>query len=644
VLHIPLYGHGSLTILLVFILGWQGTMLENASDARRPLNEDSSSSHRAVEARALNLLTQESSKELLSSSSAQRITAVSHERNAGEAQSRGYLETWVNAGTSSFIAHDETRNTVNRLAVDFAKTATLFTGGKLGMAGTFLAYGLDQARPHDSWQAQLADFTLGGAKGEAMKGMFSVVGTTGMAAPLKGALMGVGSGALNEVMKRETFTDPASLNNRLARNAFNPQVILMNAAVFTAGEGLYTGINAATRGVLAEKPMIAGMVMGGSFGFVNGTVQEAAREMQEKGTINPGKVLLHGALDAGVSAAGAGVGMKLSDPVFQKEVKDSALKAVNSARLSLDFVVKTIMSPGSLADVQTVKEALKDPAMVQALFNQLKPALEVYHTGGRSNGGGVDGIQLPPGVNKEQLPAFIEKLSSFLASTQGIEAKLPAPGQTAAELRTQIEHQSADAVKEHRQLYLSAAVDKIENPVIAAMVRDALKQAPPEFFTAPSSSSGKHHPADEINVGGLSLHSGRTVAMAEKLIDFYNREAVANVVGNQKIAGDKLDLILGGLVVHDILKGGVPWKKYDPAHGPLGAEMLKGVWQSHPRQDFAGKMEELVFNHMAQWTKTPGNIAAPRPPQDIANQIASYADYLGSQRDVYVKSLPGRDN
>lgn len=626
------------------------TMEQNFSDDGNRRIESSDHSSRAVAAKALDLLTQESAKDLLSSSTQPRLVPASRENAAGARQSKSYLETWIDATTSTVLSNEDTRNTANQLAVDFCKTASLFTGGKIGLAGTFIAYGLDQAHPDDNWKTQAADFALGGAKGEAMRGMFAVVGSSAIPAPLKGALMGITSGTLNEVMKRETFTDPASLTGRLERSAFDPHVILMNAAVFTAGQGLYSGIDLATKGALAESPMIAGMVMGGSFGFVNGTVHETTRQLQQNGTIEPGKILLHGVLDAGVSAAGAGVGMKISDPVFQQEVKESFSKALDKVRLNpfnraAQSELLDSISAGKAAvnfsDKQSVQEFQKSLKEVEALVNELKPALETYHTAGRSNGGGVDGIQLPPGVNKEQLPEFIQKLTSFLAVEKGIDVKLPAAGQTAEEVRTEIEHQSANAVKEHARLYLSTAVDKIENRIISEMVREALRQAPPEFFTAPSSSSGKHHPADEINVGGLSLHTLRTVLMGEKLIDFYNQDAGANVVGNQKIAGEQQDLILGALVVHDIMKGGIPWKKYDPAHGPEGAAFLKGIWQSNPRQDFSSKMQELVYNHMAQWTKAPGNIPEPKPPRDFANQIASYADYLGSQKNVYVGPLPG---
>jgi hypothetical protein len=280
---------------------------------------------------AVELLQKDAAKELLASLPTK--LAAPAEKTRSE-QSKSYLQTVINAGSSSIISNAETRDNVNRMGADFIKTASLFTRGKLGIAGTFIAYGLDQASPDESLGAQAADFALGGTKGAAMKGMFAAIGTSGKFAPLKGAFMGLGAGAADEVFKRETFTDPSSLNDRLRRTAFNPQAVLMNAAVFTAGEGLYAGINHASRGALAENQLLSGMVMGGSFGFVNGSTQEAARELQEKGSISPGKVLLNGLLDGSVQAAAAGTGIKISDPVFQLNVRNKVSYALEITGLN----------------------------------------------------------------------------------------------------------------------------------------------------------------------------------------------------------------------------------------------------------------------------------------------------------------------
>ncbi len=296
----------------------------------------------AVEAMASHRLRDESSKELLSSLAAAKmdkpVAAIEQDPHA-----KGYLQTGINSVTSLVIKDESTRGNFNHYGAEFIKSAALFTGGKLGFVSTALAYGLDQARVDSSLSTQAADFALGAAKGSTMKGMFSVVGAGGLSAPIKGALMGMGSGAAEEVFKIETFADPTSLNDRLRRNAFNPQAVVMNAALFTAGEGLYAGLNKfAYNGKLVENKVLSGMVMGGSFGFVNGTVGEASREMAEHGKIDPTKVIVKGLLEGSVSAAGAGVGTKISDPIFQQKVKDNTLGALDNLGLlsrSKEFIV-----------------------------------------------------------------------------------------------------------------------------------------------------------------------------------------------------------------------------------------------------------------------------------------------------------------
>lgn len=305
-------------------------MADSLADKMNKASAPDLAAGKAVEEMALHRLRDESSKDLLSSLAAQKL-----QKPAGKAEedphARGYLQTGINSVTSLLIKDDATRGAVNHYGAEFIKSATLFTGGKLGFVSTALAYGLDQARTDTNLKTQAADFALGAAKGSTMKGMFSVIGAGGMNAPIKGALMGMGSGAAEEVFKLETFQDPTSLNDRLRKNAFNPQAVVMNAALFTAGEGLYAGINKfAYNGKLVENKMLSGMVMGGSFGFVNGTVGEASKEMAETGKVDPGKVLVKGLLEGTVSAAGAGVGLKISDPVFQQRVKDTTLGALDN--------------------------------------------------------------------------------------------------------------------------------------------------------------------------------------------------------------------------------------------------------------------------------------------------------------------------
>ncbi|MBI4860686.1 MAG: hypothetical protein HY815_10565, partial [Candidatus Riflebacteria bacterium] len=87
--------------------------------------------------------------------------------------------------------------------------------------------------------------------------------------------------------------------------------------------------------------------------------------------------------------------------------------------------------------------------------------------------------------------------------------------------------------------------------------------------------------------------------------------------------------ILAALLLHDLKKGGEPWADYDAAHGPPAAKWLGEPWNE--RSESFDRVRGMVADHMAQW-----NSPKATPPADLANQIVSYADYIGSQDSIYV--------
>lgn len=131
----PLLINKSLTILTI---GAMSTLCETPirmspiNDILHPVTEDKDSSDKAVAAKAVELLRQESSKELISSLPLRNLAKVTADKPAVVPQSLSYLQTCINAGTSQIISNDDARTTVNQLSSDLVKTAILFTGGKLG--------------------------------------------------------------------------------------------------------------------------------------------------------------------------------------------------------------------------------------------------------------------------------------------------------------------------------------------------------------------------------------------------------------------------------------------------------------------------------------------------------------------------------
>lgn len=68
---------------------------------------------------------------------------------------------------------------------------------------------------------------------------------------------------------------------------------------------------------------------------------------------------------------------------------------------------------------------------------------------------------------------------------------------------------------------------------------------PDYFYQVPSSSSGKYHSEDELEPGGLVLHTIKCVRAAETMARMY------------QLTEDELELAKTALLLHDICKNGL---------------------------------------------------------------------------------------
>lgn len=264
----------------------------------------------------------------------------------------------------------------------------------------------------------------------------------------------------------------------------------------------------------------------------------------------------------------------------------------------------------------------------RALRQDMLNSMKTYHKiDGAKNGTPGDEVVLAPGIGSENdLKASMGKLADFLSTKSDIEFRPPAPGVERSDHRKKVAKKAAAWVKSSAKTALEAAVAGIGDPALQALAQAGLDTSDKKFFTAPSSSSGRYHPADEINEGGLALHTCRDVALAEHLGDFYG------------ISEKERDIVKTALILHDTWKGGDPWKKYAPDHGDLAAEHISSLPGGNTED---GKVvQRLVANHMGQWNKNGLKERDPRHPADNLEQIVSYADYLASQDNIYV-AVPG---
>ncbi|MBT9585268.1 HD domain-containing protein [bacterium] len=262
----------------------------------------------------------------------------------------------------------------------------------------------------------------------------------------------------------------------------------------------------------------------------------------------------------------------------------------------------------------------------KALADDMKESLRRYHqVDGLKNGSQTDGVQFNPlcKADEKSLKKHMDDVTKYLSQQKNIDFR-PSPNfePHRGEFRTDMAKRSAKYVESSAKLLLEQATNLIMDPSLKALVKTALKSIPKEFYSEPSSSTGKYHPADEINKGGLVLHTCRVVAMAQHLGDFY------------EISQKERDILTAGLILHDSCKGGEPWEVYAKDHGDVAAAHIA---KTRGGNSADGKLvQQVAANHMAQWSQTADGKRTPRPPDNKLDQIVSYADYLAAQDNVYV--------
>jgi beta-amylase len=238
--------------------------------------------------------------------------AVSHQDQSQvkAQQPHTYVELGVDKVASIFVADKDKRASIDHYASQFLTSAALFSQGKVGIAGTLVLYGLATASPENSLTQQATDFALGAVKGLGTRAIFS--GANHLpTAPLKGVVTGIGARTLDAVVSRDTFTDPSKTLARLQNETFNRQAMLTDAVTWSLGEGLFHGANRLSGNNLSKSALAHSMTMGASFGAVNGTSNEIAREQAAAEDFNLGKVIKSGLIEATISGAAAAAGSRI---------------------------------------------------------------------------------------------------------------------------------------------------------------------------------------------------------------------------------------------------------------------------------------------------------------------------------------------
>jgi len=172
-------------------------------------------------------------------------------------------------------------------------------------------------------------------------------------------------------------------------------------------------------------------------------------------------------------------------------------------------------------------------------------------------------------------------------------------------------------VTARRDTVFAIAREGIGDSRLVTAVEDFLgTRVPPEWWTAPASSSGQYHPAFALGDGGLVRHS---VMVALWTADLKNLYALSGSEASEAFAAG---------LVHDGFKGGEPWGSHtEPMHGHLAADawrhMTGGAWPA---------VEDAIRRHYAVWD--PIRPGTPLTMSPVAATVAT-ADFGAARKFPY---------
>jgi len=190
-------------------------------------------------------------------------------------------------------------------------------------------------------------------------------------------------------------------------------------------------------------------------------------------------------------------------------------------------------------------------------------------------------------------------------------------------------------------------VNKIQHIPFKQAVIELVELSPDYITCIPSSSTGKYHPADEINESGMVLHVGRCSAIAEEMLRMDSED-------NSAEYKYYIDILHAACVLHDIFKNGVVSTKTN--NDGIKLSKSKYTAKNHPALIYKliCEYEEKVTNeevkeriralailclfHEGRWTTEPSKQLCNKKWLTKAtvylSKMMHLVDYIASRRTM----------
>ncbi|MBD3286425.1 HD domain-containing protein [candidate division WOR-3 bacterium] len=164
---------------------------------------------------------------------------------------------------------------------------------------------------------------------------------------------------------------------------------------------------------------------------------------------------------------------------------------------------------------------------------------------------------------------------------------------------------------------LDEEIAAIEDSSIKEFVSKALGKVPDYFWHVPASASGRFHPLDTLDDGGLVLHTKRVVYLATEIAKVF------------KIEGVRLDVLRAASILHDSFKNGIADEGHTEEDHPLIVRyQLKDFSADTTHFD---EIMEAIECHQGLWGPQP--LRMPKKPVEWALHIA---DFVASRSAFYL--------
>ena len=175
---------------------------------------------------------------------------------------------------------------------------------------------------------------------------------------------------------------------------------------------------------------------------------------------------------------------------------------------------------------------------------------------------------------------------------------------------------------------LSDLVALIPHPQLRKLTDRVLTAAPTAFWQAPASTSGKYHPAECRQRGGLVKHTRAVFVIAKALMAAFGYTEKE----------DRYSVVLSAALLHDSHKVLTPEALTTFEH-PLLAAAVIGE-QSFTNLAVVPELQHVVSAHMGRWNTSRHSDTKLPLPESEAALILHLADLIASRPQVHVDTEP----